>query len=329
SQNTRILLTFYVFIFAAAFAYGAKETVQRISWEGVEGVFLYEVRIEQRGEDGNWQEMLVQMVENAVFLDCEISPGYYRFSVRSFDILKRPGSVSEWAEFTVENGKAGQHRQRTAAAAAAEPAASGAAAASGAGSGDEQKVIYAADTFNNDTIRAKPLRLELLWVPLIPLPTGVYNAVFENTIFQGAGFAARLTVLPLRFSKLQAGVEARSAWNFLHGEDKNISEASHIFGITGALVLQALILHNTAISARAGGGVSLYYSNFIFNLNTSAEEKVELFRWNPAVYTGIELNCFLGPSFVLSLGVEYAHVLATDNTILGYVRPVFGMGVWF
>ncbi|MDR2490102.1 MAG: hypothetical protein LBD20_01720 [Spirochaetaceae bacterium] len=326
-----------LFAFTAAYIYGADGgTVQRVSWEEVEGVFLYEVRVEQRGADGAWQEKLVQMVENAVFLDCKLAPGYYRFSVRSFDILKRPGSVSEWAEFAVENGKAAQHRQKGSskdtAAAAKTDAPKGAAAAPAAPieqATGEQKIIYAADVFNNDTIRQKPLRLELLWAPLVPLPTGMYNTVFESAMFQAAGFAPRCTVLPLRFSAVQAGIEIMPSWNFLHGAKENLSEYLHIFGAHGAFVVQALILRNTAISARAGGGVSFFYSHFILNINTNAEENISQFRWNPGIYGGLELNCFLGPSFILSIGVEYMHVFAADNAMLGYIRPVFGMGVWF
>jgi hypothetical protein len=318
----RLLLTSCFFSFAAAFVCGAAGgTVQRVSWEAVDGVFLYEVRIEKRGVDGAWHEKLVEMVENVLFLDCKLEPGYYRFSVRSFDILKRPGSVSEWAEFSVENGKSWLHRQK----------ASSQDTTTAANGG--QKNVYAADVFNNDIIRSKPLRMELLWTPLVPLPTGEYNAVFESAMFQAAGFSPRFTVLPLRFTVLQVGIEIMPSWNFLHGAlhgtKENLTEYLHIFGANSAFVVQALILRNTAISARIGGSASFFYSQFIFNIDTDYEESITQFKWNPAVYGGVELNCFLGPSFVLSLGVEYMHVFAAENVMLGFIRPIFGMGVWF
>lgn len=148
-------------------------------------------------------------------------------------------------------------------------------------------------------------------------------------MFQAAGFAPRLTVLPVRLRMLQAGIEFMPAWNFLHGAEEHRAQYTHIFGAQSAFVFQMLILRNTALSMRAGGGMSFFYSQFTFNLNTASEEHISQFKWNPFVYGGFEFNCFLGPSFVLSIGAEYIHVFAANSMTLGFIRPIFGMGVWF
>jgi hypothetical protein len=74
--------------------------VQLLSWEAQESVLYYKAEIEkQTGE--LWEEALTVKTEEP-FLESSLPPGTYRYRVRAYDFLERPGLLaSDWVRFEI------------------------------------------------------------------------------------------------------------------------------------------------------------------------------------------------------------------------------------
>jgi hypothetical protein len=73
--------------------------VQFLNWEGRENVLYYEVEIEKQ-TGALWEGALTGQTE-ASFFEFSLEPGIYRYRVRSYDFLERPGSASAWIQFEI------------------------------------------------------------------------------------------------------------------------------------------------------------------------------------------------------------------------------------
>jgi hypothetical protein len=73
--------------------------VQLLSWEPQESVLYYKAEIEkQTGE--LWEGTLTAEMEEP-FFESSLPPGTYRYRVRAYDLLERPGPVSDWIQFKI------------------------------------------------------------------------------------------------------------------------------------------------------------------------------------------------------------------------------------
>jgi hypothetical protein len=73
--------------------------VQFLNWEGRENVLYYEVEIEKQA-GALWEGALTGQME-APFFEFSLEPGIYRYRVRSYDFLARPGPASAWIQFEI------------------------------------------------------------------------------------------------------------------------------------------------------------------------------------------------------------------------------------
>jgi hypothetical protein len=73
--------------------------VQFLNWEGRENVLYYEVELEKQA-GALWEGALTGQTE-ASFFEISLEPGIYRYRVRSYDFLERPGPASKWIQFEI------------------------------------------------------------------------------------------------------------------------------------------------------------------------------------------------------------------------------------
>jgi hypothetical protein len=73
--------------------------MQILRWEEQRSAFYYEVEIEKQ-TDALWEGAAAQKTE-AFFLEVSLAPGIYRYRVRPYDLLERPGPTAEWMQFEV------------------------------------------------------------------------------------------------------------------------------------------------------------------------------------------------------------------------------------
>jgi hypothetical protein len=74
--------------------------VQLLSWEPQESVLYYKVEIEKQAGE-LWESLLTTETEEP-FFESSLPPGAYRYRVRAYDFLERPGLLaSEWMQFEI------------------------------------------------------------------------------------------------------------------------------------------------------------------------------------------------------------------------------------
>ncbi|MDR3191679.1 MAG: hypothetical protein LBT87_01290 [Treponema sp.] len=73
--------------------------VQFLKWEGQENVFYYEVEIEKQAEE-LWEGLFAGKTELS-FLEVSLTAGAYRYRVKPYDLLERPGPAADWIQFEV------------------------------------------------------------------------------------------------------------------------------------------------------------------------------------------------------------------------------------
>ncbi|MDR2019167.1 MAG: hypothetical protein LBQ14_00185, partial [Treponema sp.] len=73
--------------------------IQILRWEEQENVLYYETEIEKQAGE-LWEETLTRKTE-AASLEVSLPPGTYRYRVRPYDLLERPGPVADWIQFEV------------------------------------------------------------------------------------------------------------------------------------------------------------------------------------------------------------------------------------
>jgi hypothetical protein len=73
--------------------------VQLLSWEPQESVLYYKAEIEKRAGE-LWEGALTAETEEP-FFESSLPPGTYRYRVRAYDFLERPGLASDWIQFEV------------------------------------------------------------------------------------------------------------------------------------------------------------------------------------------------------------------------------------
>jgi hypothetical protein len=73
--------------------------VQLLNWDEQENALYYEVEIERQAGE-LWNGVLSRKTE-ALFFESSLEPGTYRYRVRSYDFLERPGPASDWIQFVI------------------------------------------------------------------------------------------------------------------------------------------------------------------------------------------------------------------------------------
>ena len=73
--------------------------VQQLRWEASGNALYYEVELERQAGE-SWGAALTGKREEP-FLEFSLEPGTYRYRVRSYDFLERPGPESEWIQFVI------------------------------------------------------------------------------------------------------------------------------------------------------------------------------------------------------------------------------------
>ncbi|MDR2552130.1 MAG: hypothetical protein LBD31_03050 [Treponema sp.] len=80
----------------------AKESrfIQRLAWRADKYALQYETEIQQRRTGGSFSEILRKFTGEA-FIEVSLVPGFYRYRVRVYDFLDRPGVLSDWQYFEI------------------------------------------------------------------------------------------------------------------------------------------------------------------------------------------------------------------------------------
>jgi hypothetical protein len=73
--------------------------VQFLSWEAQENVFYYELELERQTKEA-WEGVVTEKTEEA-FFEFSLAPGTYRYRVKPYDLLERPGPESDWVQFAI------------------------------------------------------------------------------------------------------------------------------------------------------------------------------------------------------------------------------------
>jgi hypothetical protein len=73
--------------------------VQTLNWEEQESALYYEVEIEKQS-GGGWKGALTGKTEEP-FFEVSLGPGTYRYRIRPYDFLERPGPASDWIRFAI------------------------------------------------------------------------------------------------------------------------------------------------------------------------------------------------------------------------------------
>jgi hypothetical protein len=73
--------------------------IQRLSWKGIKQAESYEITVQKN--TGSSYEPAQQIKTFTTFIDLSLSPGQYRYQVRAFDVLARPGTSTPWINFEV------------------------------------------------------------------------------------------------------------------------------------------------------------------------------------------------------------------------------------
>jgi hypothetical protein len=73
--------------------------IQILEWEEQENILYYEAEIEKQA-GALWEGVLTRKTE-ASFLEVSLPPGIYRFRVRPYDVLERPGPAADWVQFEI------------------------------------------------------------------------------------------------------------------------------------------------------------------------------------------------------------------------------------
>jgi hypothetical protein len=284
---------------------------RRLSWAGTEFAASCLVVVERQAEEAAgaeehtvYLEVLRELRERDTFIEVSLPPGKYRFRVGAYDILGRPGEVSDWEYFEIP-------------AAAAEPdkPAPGAPAPQPGDSAPKHPEPKPAwDGF-----------VEILYMPLFPLPFSYFNKTYE-VVFQPTGAALKFGVLFPAGQRHALGFDITPSWNFLYANKPDYNVLSQL------LTLHLNLLYRYSFStlpltlyARAGGGLSLLYDFHFEGPGDYSGEAIN--TWIPSLSTGLSLQWFFRRPFCLSLGLEYLHIFSVDNFFLNFVRPSIGLGI--
>jgi hypothetical protein len=99
---------FFLYLISGTVLWGQEEEyrleengrfVQILRWRGSENALYYKAEIERLGKSG-WETAVNQKTETT-FCEVSLAPGSYRYRVRAFDLLGRPGEAAEWILFEV------------------------------------------------------------------------------------------------------------------------------------------------------------------------------------------------------------------------------------
>jgi hypothetical protein len=76
---------------------------QRIRWSRSNALY-YDVEIEKRDTSGNWLSELVQRT-NETSLEFTLPPGYYRYRIKSYNVMERLSGTTNWVSMRIYTAK--------------------------------------------------------------------------------------------------------------------------------------------------------------------------------------------------------------------------------
>jgi hypothetical protein len=360
-------LTALFFHGALVFAAPSGVSLRRLEWEAADGVVQYEVRVETR-EENRWRQIIRQTVRGRLYIDCELKNGEYRFCVRSFDIIGRPGGLSAWLEFSVARAEpartamqtaqneppapardaadvSGKLPEESAQTAQNEPPAPAGDAADVSGKPPEESapaqgsalstVQPAASIqaqFDGSVDVSKPIwRVSAALAPFIALPVGTFNNFYTDTIFQPVGFLLSIESMPFHTKTAAFGIQLLPSWNFLTLERFDSLRSTHIVGLNAAFAVQIKILRASVLNIRAGGGGAFFFLRQTIAAQSGAEQSdtAEKTALNPSLIAGISVRTFFVNALFLDIGADYFHCVASDDVAVSFARPFLALGWWF
>jgi hypothetical protein len=112
-HDSLLLRALLFFVFGGAVLWGQEveyrigddgRFIQFLSWKKQENVLYYEVEIEKPAGE-LWESALTTKTEALALevssLEVSLSAGSYRYRIRAYDLLGRPGQASDWVQFEI------------------------------------------------------------------------------------------------------------------------------------------------------------------------------------------------------------------------------------
>ena len=172
---------------------------------------------------------------------------------------------------------------------------------------------------------------------IFELGFGLSNTPYDGTIKKytdtslAAALLARITFLPIKTEKNKFGVQLGFATQDFEGSDYldayYIDLDFSIFDLD--IVWQHKLSKKTFFSLKGGLGLANVEKKVSYHFESSVRaEPVEQDFWYPAFTLGASLFFTPWKCFVLELGVDYNHVMATGMTT-GIIRPYACVGFRF
>jgi hypothetical protein len=340
-MNGNRIFAFAVLLFAAVQGLTAQETgpvFRRLTWQPVEYVSGYEVTVEILTASNEWAEQFRKTSVTETFVDCPLFIGKYRFRVSAFDLLGRPGSVTDWVYFELrarEPAKAPEPPPAPEPVKAVEPAPVP-EPVKAPEPAPEPEPVKAPEPVKTPEPAPAPLpapplpqederpwiTVELFYAPCVTLPFSDFNEIYATEPFQAVGFTGNFSVYP--FKAFALGLGLSPFWNFLSTEIHLKSRYTHVAGSHLFLVWQIQPAKKPVyINIRAGAGFTYFSSRFDFNEGLDITEQN---AWNPSLNVGLSLQSRLSGPLFFDAGLEYFHIFSEDNLMLNYLRPRIGIG---
>jgi hypothetical protein len=293
---------------AAVFAAAAEPP--RLSWEAVPYVSHYEVTVEHK-EGSGWKPLFKHISKNETSVEYVFKPGNYRFRVQSFDMAGRPGDISKWKTFTVTESKEKDERQKD--PVSAPPP-------------ETPKTEDAAED-GGESYKQSRLSFELLYTPQVILPGGLFNDMYNDAVFQPAGFALAAGFAPLRTRGGRLGFAILPSWSYISLPQQEYPVYAHIYGVNAALSYDRYILPNTGLNIKAGGGLTVI-DLYALDLNNNKAQYAHKLSVNPSIMSCITLRCYTNSAWYFNAGAEYTHVFGKDDSEVHFVKIIAGLGWW-
>jgi len=269
-----------------------------LSWIGDNYTLQYEVIIE-RNENGDYLEILRNLTDTAS-IEIHLAQGSYRCKVIPYDILKKPGTGSEWTSFEI----------RTPVIPSVSEPENEEVAEIEFQSEEEPYFVYRIsrrDLFiSPKTEKLFSIYIGASWMPVVPIYG--QNGLFLGKHLSLLGAGIRIGVLYTNMKYIDMGPELTGSWYAIN------DGVQHHSATAGLNLAVRMILPNEAmaLSFRFGGGVTIPAGSIYFNLNLGAS-----FIWYALEH------------FYLEAGMDYTHIFTRALPQAGALRPSLGIGWCF
>ena len=282
-----IFVTCYLLF--ANFTLSAQSFIQRLSWTPDEYALRYEVEIEKEEEETYQRQLFTSTEEPSIFVP--LLPGKYRYRVTPYNLLNRPGRITEWMYFEIHQPV--EIRQP-----------------------DEDETV----TTEIETDLHWPLNIHIgaAWFTLIDLQG-------ENTQSDQflSGAAIRINAVSSNLSFFNIGLELAPAWYSLNSLFNGEAATQSLFLETNFLLQKQFRENTLALTFRGGAGIILPIHNAISEEYQDKPDTLD----NILFYTNTGLSFLWLPLKYLYIeaGVNYSYKFAVNNHT-SRLRPWVGIG---